>query len=460
MKQVYGSVLDLIGNTPIVRLNRVVHGVQAEIYVKLEFLNPGGSVKDRIALHMVNGAEERGELKPGGTIVEATSGNTGAGLALVAAIRGYQSVFVMPDKMSEEKIRALRALGSQVVVTPTAVDPEDPRSYYKVSRKIAAETANSFYSNQYYNPDNPGTHYQATGPEIWDQMGEDLDVLVCGMGTGGTISGTGHYLKEKKPGMKVVGVDPVGSVYYDYWVTGKLTDAYTYKVEGIGEDFLPGTMDMSVVDEVIRVGDKESFLMTRDLVRKEGILCGGSSGAAVAGAIKYAQAHPDEKLKILVILPDSYVRYLSKIFDEGWMRGNRYLDPEVQLGKVGDVVENRRRKVISARLGEAVTTVVERMKNNGVSQLPVLGPDGQIAGFITEVAMLRHVVEQGGRGDAPIDPLLDLAYCVVDPQTTVSVLSELFTRVKVAVVMQDREITNIVTRIDLIDYMSKISSQQ
>lgn len=460
MKNVHDSVLDLIGNTPIVRLNRLTQGLKAEIYVKLEYMNPGGSVKDRIGLHMVDEAERRGDLQPGGTIVEATSGNTGAGLALVGAIRGYQTVFVMPDKMSEEKIRGLRAFGSQVVVTPTAVDPEDPRSYYKVSRTIADETPNSFYANQYHNQDNPDAHYRSTGPEIWDQMGEELDVLVCGMGTGGTISGTGRFLKEKNPSLQVVGVDPVGSVYYDYWKTGRLTDAYTYKVEGIGEDFLPSTMDLSVVDEVIRVGDKESFLTARDLVRREGVLCGGSAGAAVAGAIKYAQNHPDEALKILVIVPDSYVRYLSKIFDEGWMRGNRYLDSEVQLGKVRDLIENRRRKVITAHRGEAVATVIDRMKSNGVSQLPVLGDEGRIVGFITEVALLRYMLEQGGRGAATIDPLLDRGYCVVDPATTVSVLSELFTRAKVAVVMDGGEITNIITRIDLIDYMAKITAQQ
>ncbi|MGH9319128.1 MAG: PLP-dependent cysteine synthase family protein, partial [Vicinamibacteria bacterium] len=261
------SVIETIGNTPLVKLTRLTAGIQATVLAKVEFFNPGGSVKDRIAIAIVEDAERKGTLKPGGTIVEATSGNTGMGLAVVAAVKGYKCIFVMPDKMSDEKIRALQALGARVVVTPTAVDPEDPRSYYSVSRKIAEETPNCLYANQYHNQVNPQSHYETTGPELWEQTGGRIDALVIGMGTGGTISGTGKYLKEKNPDLKVIGADPVGSLYYEYFQTGNLGPAHTYKVEGVGEDFLPSTMQFDVVDEVIQVGDKESFIIARRLGR-------------------------------------------------------------------------------------------------------------------------------------------------------------------------------------------------
>src|SRR5215469_6040970 len=292
MKGALENISKAVGNTPIVRLNRVTGGLPVEIYVKCEFLNPGGSHKDRLAANMLRRAEEDG-LKPGGTIVEATSGNTGASLALLAAVRGYKCIFVMPDKMSQEKIANLRAFGAKVVVCPTAVDADDPRSYYKVSRKIADETPNSFYANQYHNPANPEAHYISTGPEIWQQTQGDLDVFVAGLGTGGTITGTGKYLKEKKAGIQLVGVDPVGSLYYDFVKTGRITKPFSYKVEGIGEDFFPTTMNLKILDEIVRVDDKECFLMTRDLTRLEGLFVGGSGGAAVAGAVKYAQMYPE-----------------------------------------------------------------------------------------------------------------------------------------------------------------------
>ena len=283
------NVLDAIGGTPIVKLQKMAAHVPADIYVKLEYLNPGGSMKDRIGLNIINQAERQGLIQPGGIIVEATSGNTGMGLALVAAIRGYKCIFVMPDKMSEEKIASLRAVGARVVITPTNVEPDDPRSYYSVSRRIAEETPNAFYANQYYNPSNPESHYLTTGPEIWEQTNGEIDVFVAGLGTGGTISGTGKYLKEQKPELKCVGGDPIGSVYYDLKRTGKMTEAFAYKVEGVGEDILPGTIDLELVDEVVQVTDRESFHANRDLARLEGVLTGGSGGLAVMAAIKYAE---------------------------------------------------------------------------------------------------------------------------------------------------------------------------
>src|SRR5688572_11968962 len=324
MKGSLQNILEAVGRTPIVRLNSVARHVAADIYVKCEYLNPAGSMKDRVAMNIVADAERRGLLRPGGTIVEATSGNTGMGLAMVAAIRGYSCVFVMPDKMSHEKIASLRAYGAKVVICPTAVEPSDPRSYYSVARRLVEETPGAFYANQYHNPANPEAHYLSTAPEIWEQTKGEFDVFVGGMGTGGTLSGCGRYFKERKPEMKIVGVDPVGSLYYEYVKTGRLTKAFSYYVEGIGEDFLPSTMNLDILDEVVQVDDKECFLMTRELVRREGIFCGGSCGAAVVGAIKYARSLRKPQ-RIIVLLPDSAQKYLSKIFNDEWMRRNGFL---------------------------------------------------------------------------------------------------------------------------------------
>ena len=290
--RVFDNILQTIGNTPLVRLGRIGRSLPCSLYAKIEFFNPGGSVKDRIALNIIEEAERSGRLKPGGTVVESTSGNTGVGLAIACAIKGYKTIFVMPDKMSQEKIQLLRAFGAKVVITPTAVQPEDPRSYYNVAKRLVAETPNAILANQYYNPENPRSHYQTTGPEIWEQtLGKVTDVVI-GMGTGGTISGAGRFLKEKNPAIRMIGVDPAGSILLETWQQGHVPEdieATTYKVEGIGEDFHPGTLDLSVIDEVIRVTDKESFLWTRRMVKEEGIFCGGSSGSAVAAAMRYAR---------------------------------------------------------------------------------------------------------------------------------------------------------------------------
>ncbi|OGG37317.1 hypothetical protein A2968_00555, partial [Candidatus Gottesmanbacteria bacterium RIFCSPLOWO2_01_FULL_42_22] len=321
----YKNILEVIGNTPLVKINKLNPNPKVVMLAKLEFMNPGGSIKDRIGLPLIERAEKMGRLKKGGTIVEPTSGNTGVGLAMVAAVRGYKTVFVMPDKMSEEKRNLLRAYGSKVVVTPTAVSPEDERSYYRVSDKIASENSNSYKPDQYSNPANPETHYRTTGLEIWEQTEGKITHVVIGMGTGGTISGVGKYLKKKNPKIKIIGVDPVGSGYDHYYRTGKMPKLFkTYKVEGIGEDFLPETMDFSVVDDVVVISDKESFLIARQLAGKEGILAGGSSGLALAAARKVIR-----KLKtglMVVILPDSGKNYLSKFYNDDWMRDFGFLD--------------------------------------------------------------------------------------------------------------------------------------
>ena len=455
MKGAIANILEAVGRTPIVKLHSVAKHVAADIYVKCEYLNPAGSMKDRMAMNMVAEAEKRGELAPGGTIVEATSGNTGAALAMVAAIKGYKCVFVMPDKMSQEKISSLKAFGAKVVICPTAVEPEDPRSYYSVSRRLVEETPGAFYANQYHNPANPEAHYLSTAPEIWEQTGGEIDVFAAGMGTGGTISGCGRYFKEKKPGFKIVGVDPIGSLYYEYVKTGRLTKPFSYYVEGIGEDFLPTTMNLKLIDEIIRVDDKECFMMTRRLTREEGIFAGGSSGAAVAGAIKYAEKS-GKKENILILLPDGASKYLSKIFNDDWMRHNGFLDEPDLLGYVSDILAGRRgkRRVISANRGDTIQKVIGLLKEHSISQVPVLD-GGRMIGMVAEVDLLNHLVQSEGKLDDPIDPLVESDYATVTPATRVVLLKTIFNDAKLVVVQEGDSLVDIITKIDLIEYLAE-----
>jgi cystathionine beta-synthase len=314
-----------IGKTPLVKLSKIVNQNSATVLAKAEFLNPGGSVKDRMALYMIEDAEKRGLLKPGGTIVENTSGNTGLGVAIIAAIKGYKAIFTIPDKMSQEKVDFLKAFGAEVIVTPTDVPPDSPLSYYETAKRIAQETPNSFYLNQYHNLKNTESHYHTTGPEIWEQTEGKIDYFVAGIGTGGTLSGAGKFLKEKKPDLKIIAVDPLGSVYYDYFKHKKLIQPKVYKVEGIGEDMLVENVDFSIIEDIVQVNDKESFLMARRLTREEGLFVGGSSGSAALVAVDLAKKVGKDQI-IVTLFPDSGTRYLSKIYSDKWMRDNGFLD--------------------------------------------------------------------------------------------------------------------------------------
>jgi cystathionine beta-synthase len=446
------TILEAIGNTPLVRLHKVARGVRPALLAKVEFLNPGGSVKDRIGLAMIEAAEREGRLKPGGTIVEGTSGNTGVGLAIAAALKGYKTVFVMPDKMSDEKIRQLRAFGARVVITPTAVEPDDPRSYYSVSRRLAQETPNAILAGQYWNPANPEAHYRSTGPELWRQTGGRISAFVAGMGTGGTISGVGRFLKEQNPAIKIVGVDPIGSLLQHYFYTRELGPAHSYKVEGVGEDFLPATLDFDIIDDVVQVNDREAFTMTRRLVREEGLFCGGSSGLAMAGALKWLRNNGsalDDDAMVAVLLPDSGSRYLSKVFDDNWMRENGFLEQ----ASVADLLVNRPREVITAGESTSIEAAIRQMKTHGISQLPVLDEQGRLHGIIGESDLLDYLLS-GGAMDHTIADLHAHEVATIDPDMPLEELTAVFGRSQAAVVVKNGAVEGIVTKIDVIDFLA------
>jgi len=457
------NVLDLIGDTPLLRLNqRIGKGIIPSVYAKLEYLNPGGSVKDRIALKMIEAAERSGDLRDGGTIVEPTSGNTGVGLAIASALKGYKCVFVLPDKMSQEKISLLKAYGAEVVVTPTNVERDSPESYYSVADALTRQIPGAFQPNQYFNANNPLSHYETTGPEIWRQTGGKIDYFVAGVGTGGTISGVGRYLKERNPNIKIVGVDAQGSLY-----TG--SRARPYKVEGVGEDFIPATVDLELIDQWETVNDRDSFLLCRRIAREEGVLVGGSGGLAVAGALRLA-SRLTEHAVIVVLVPDSGRSYLSKIYNDEWMRDQGFLGLFEGSIRIGELLQRSGvdRTMITVETGELVRKAIDRLHAYGISQMPVLYAvdDGEasesddynaanrILGVVEERGLLERIFRDPTAIDAPVGKVMDAPLPVIDAGGDISSLVQVFHgSASGTVVVDDGRILGIITRSDLLDYM-------
>ena len=448
------SFLDALGNTPLVRLRSVARGVKPTILAKLEMLNPGSSVKDRIGLRMIEAAEREGLLKPGGTIVEPTSGNTGHGLAIAAAVRGYRCIFVMPDKMSQEKISLLRAYGAEVVICPTAVAPESPESYYRVADRLAAEIPGAFQPNQYHNPVNPQTHYDTTGPEIWEQTEGRLTAFVCGVGTGGTISGAGRYLKEQDPDVLVVGADPEGSIYSG-------DSPRPYLVEGIGEDFMPSTFDPSVVDRYVRVSDRDSFLTARAITRQEGILVGGSSGTAVFAALAVARELDDPEATIVVLLPDSGRQYMSKLYSETWMLQHGMLErPDVV--RVEEVLSAKSRDIpplITVRAHDKVRQAVEILQEHGISQAPVVREESidvsQFMGSIRDRELLERVFRDPDALQSDVAEVMAAPIPMVEWDAPVEVAFGELERSPAVVVTKAGQALGVLTRSDLLEFLAR-----
>jgi cystathionine beta-synthase len=449
---VLNTFLDAVGNTPLVRLHNIIRGVRPTILAKLEMLNPGGSVKDRIGLRMIEAAERAGLLKAGGTIVEPTSGNTGHGLAIAAAIRGYKCIFVMPDKMSQEKVALLRAYGAEVVITPTAVAPESPESYYRVADRLTEEIPGAFQPNQYFNQENPAAHYETTGPEIWDQTEGKIDVLVAGVGTGGTITGVARYLKEQKPALRVIGADPEGSVFSG-------DEPRPYLVEGIGEDFWPRTFDPSVVDQYVRVSDRDSFLTARAITRQEGILVGGSSGTAMFAALQVARDLPPETL-IVVIFPDTGRNYLSKLYSDSWLLQYGFLDrPEII--RVEEVIGAKRGDVptlVSIWAHEKVRQAVDRLQKYGISQAPVVREDSQevtaFVGSIRERTLLDRIFRDPDSLQADVAEVMGPPFPMVEFDEPLEVAFAELQHSPAVVVAKKGEALGILTRSDLLEFLA------
>jgi cystathionine beta-synthase len=450
--RVIDSFLDAVGDTPLVRLQSITRGVRPTIVAKLEMLNPGGSVKDRIGLRMIEAAERAGRLKAGGTIVEPTSGNTGHGLAIAAAIKGYKCIFVMPDKMSQEKVALLRAYGAEVVITPTAVPPESPESYYRVADRLTEEIPGAFQPNQYFNDENPQAHYETTGPELWQQTEGEIDVLVAGVGTGGTITGVARYLKEQKPGVMVVGADPEGSVFSG-------DEPRPYLVEGIGEDFWPRTFDPTVVDRYVRVSDRDSFLTARAITRQEGILVGGSSGTAMFAALEVARELPKEAL-IVVIFPDTGRNYLSKLYSDTWLLQYGFLErpevirvEEVLAAKHGDIPV-----LVSIGAHDKVRQAIDRLQEYGISQAPVVRDDTQdvtaFVGSIRERTLLDRIFRDPDSLQADVAEVMAPPFPMVEFDEPLEVAFAELQHAPAVLVAKQGEALGILTRADLLEYLA------
>ena len=449
--QYYENVIQLVGRTPLVKLNRLAEGLKATVLAKMESLNPGYSVKDRIGISMVEAAERKGALKPGGTIVEATSGNTGIGLALTAAVRGYKCIFVMTDKASVEKVRYLKALGADVVVVPASAKPGTPDHYVQTARRIARETPNSFYPDQYSNPNNPLAHYRTTGPEIWEQTEGKITHFVSGLGTGGSISGTGRYLKEQNPNVRVIGADPYGSVFKTYKETGMTHEATPYLVEGIGQEVIPENVHVRYVDEIINVTDRESFDLSRQLGRKEGIFCGGSTGTNLAAALRVAR-DLDESGLVVFIVCDTGEHYLTKHHSDEWLREKRLLEPQKMTAGLINSTKGTHapRTLFSASPQDRVSEVLARMDELGLSHVPVL-EDGQPVGALRENRLLAKLLVNRELLEATVGDVMDPSFPVVDVDATTGEVTRVLRKSPAVLVEEYGRITGIITRHDLLD---------
>ncbi len=452
------NILETIGNTPLVRLNKIVKDLPCEVYAKVETFNPGNSIKDRMAIKMIEDAEKDGRLKPGGTIIEGTSGNTGMGLAIGAVIKGYKCIFTTTDKQSKEKVDALRAFGAEVVVCPTDVDPEDPRSYYSVSSRLVNEIPNAWKPNQYDNPSNAIAHYEQTGPEIWEQTEGKVTHLVVGVGTGGTICGTGRYLKEKNPNVKVLGIDTYGSVFKKYKETGIFdkNEIYPYITEGIGEDFLPENVDFNIIDHFEKVTDKDAAVMTRRITREEAIFVGNSAGSALAGLLQ--MKHMFKKGDVVVIIfHDHGTRYLGKMFNDEWMRDRGFL--QISKPKALDLISSHKnQKLITVDAGATVNDALTLMNKYGISQIPVT-KGGEFVGSLNDSYLFAKLIESNDAKNKGVETIMQAAFPIVEAQTPIDEISKLITKDNNAVLMKDLGgNTHIITKHDVIQAVAQMGN--